>query len=118
MLMCNRTARVLLLACAIVLAGSGRAGAQAWEDRAYINVNLGLHLDSNSATEKIEPVIYDERASVVTSSRVGFGIMPIDVGAGVRLWKGLGAGGAFTYFSSTADATVDASVPHPILFRQ
>jgi len=111
------TARVLL-PCGLALAASVPARAQAWEDRAYINVNFGLHLTASPATESLAPVIYDERASVVTSRRLDRGVMPLDVGVGVRVWKGFGLGGAFTQFSSTESATLDASVPHPILFRQ
>ena len=112
-----RAARVLP-ACALALAAAAPARAQVWEDRAYVNASLGFHLASQSSAETLTPVIYDERASVTTTRVIGRGTMPLDVGAGVRVWKNFGLGAAFTQLSVTSMATLDARVPHPILFNQ
>ena len=116
--MLNPRAARILLACALALAASVPARAQAWEDRAYVNLNLGFHLASRTFADTLTPVIYDERASVTTTRVIGRGTVPLDVGAGVRIWKNLGAGGGYTQFSVTRNATLDAKVPHPILFNQ
>jgi hypothetical protein len=42
----------------------------------------------------------------------------VDVGAGVRLWKSLGAGVAVSRATGEGPAEVDASIPHPFLFNQ
>jgi hypothetical protein len=116
--MLKQQAARVLLACALALAASASARAQVWEDRAYVNVNLGFHLASQTFVDTRTPVIYDERASVTTKRVIGRGTMPLDVGAGVRVWKNLGLGVAYTQFSVTNNATLDAKVPHPILFSQ
>jgi hypothetical protein len=42
----------------------------------------------------------------------------VDVGAGVRFWKSLGAGVAVSRATRNGSAEVTASVPHPFLFNQ
>jgi hypothetical protein len=116
--MLKQSASRTLVACAVVLAASVPARAQTWQDKAYLNANLGFHFYAPTVTEALTPVIYSERASVVTTNAMGFGMIPIDVGGGVHIWRNLGVGGAYTQFSSTSTATVDAQVPHPILFNQ
>src|SRR5215468_4724085 len=107
--MVNATARALLLACSLALAAPAPARAQSWEDRAYVNISLGVHLTTDPQTETLAPVIYDERASVVTSRQLDRGLLPLDIAGGVRVWKGFGLGGAFTQFSATENGTLDAS---------
>jgi hypothetical protein len=40
----------------------------------------------------------------------------VDVGAFVRVWKGLAAGVAFTSYSDSRDIEIEASLPHPLKF--
>src|SRR5262245_16057748 len=116
--MTRLTATRVLLAGAFTAAACAPARAQTWEDKWYLNANLGFHLYAPTTTETLTPVIYSERASIVTTEAVGFGMIPIDVGGGIHIWRNLGVGGAYTQFSATSTATVDASVPHPVLFNQ
>src|SRR5262245_58584100 len=116
--MLNERAARVLLPCALAFAAGAPARAQVWEDRAYVNANLGFHLASRSFVDTLTPVIYREGASVTTTRVIGRGTMPVDVGAGVRIWKNLGVGAAYTQFSVTSLATLDARVPHPIQFNQ
>ena len=116
--MLKLTAPRVLLTCALALAACASARAQTWQDKWYLNANLGFHLYAPTVTETLTPVIYAERASVVTTNAVGFGMIPIDVGGGIHVWRNLGIGGAYTQFSATSTGTVDARVPHPILFNQ
>ena len=41
----------------------------------------------------------------------------VDVGAFVRVWKGLAAGVAFTSYSDSRDIEIEASLPHPLKFN-
>ena len=118
--MLKPSARPLLLAVGFVLAASAVARAQAptWEDRAFVNVNLGFQLTGRQFAQTLTPVIYDERASVVTTHVVDGGSMPVDVGGGVRIWRSLGVGADYTHFAVVESAALDASVPHPILFNR
>lgn len=90
----------------------------AWEDRAFIDVNLGLALASQPFVETSTPIIYDERASLVTAHDPGTGFIKIDLAGGVRVWGHLGVGAGYTTFNTTETATVTAHVPHPTRFGQ
>ena len=118
--MLKPSARPLLLAAGLAFAAGAPARAQVptWEDRAFVNVNLGFQLTGRQFGQTLTPIIYDERASVVTTHVVDGGLMPLDVGGGLRIWRSLGVGAAYTHFSATESATVNASVPHPILFNR
>jgi len=116
--MTRLTVTRVLLAAAFAVVACAPARAQTWQDKWYLNANLGFHLYAPTTTETLTPVIYSERASIVTTEAVGFGMIPIDVAGGVHVWRNLGVGGAYTQFSATTTGTVDAQVPHPILFNQ
>ena len=118
--MSKPTARPFLLAVGLVLAVGAPARAQGptWEDRAFLNVNLGFELTARQFDETLTPVIYDERASLKATHLIDAGKMPLDVGGGVRLWRSLGAGVDYMHFSAIENATLDAQVPHPILFNR
>jgi hypothetical protein len=104
----------------LVLAAVAPAAAQTptWEDRAFVNINLGLSLSSRTFTESLAPVIYDERASINTGHDIGGEWTMLDLAGGVRVWGNLGAGAAYTRFSPPDEAAVDARIPHPIYFNQ
>src|SRR5262245_3650868 len=116
--MVNRIARCVLLSWALTFVGSAAARAQPWEDKMYVNANRGFDLSSRSCSETLTPVIYDERGAVTTTHNIDSGMAPIDVDAGVRIWRGLGAGAGYTRRAFTETATVDARIPHPTLFGQ
>jgi len=116
--MVKQIARYVLLPCVLTLGASAAAQAQPWEDKMYVNANLGFDLSSRSFTEALTPVIYDERAAITTTHNIDSGFTPIDVEGGVRIWRSLGMGGGFTRRAQTETATVDARVPHPTLFGQ
>jgi len=116
--MVKRIARSVLLSCALTFVGGAAANAQPWEDKMYVNANLGFDLSSRSFSESLTPVIYDERGAVTTTHIIDSGMAPIDVDAGVRIWRGLGAGAGYRRRAFTETATLDARVPHPTLFGQ
>ena len=111
-------ARFVLLPCVLTLVVSAAARAQPWEDKAYVDANLGFQLSSRTFSEALAPVIYDERAAITTTHHIDSGVTPVDVAGGLRIWKSLGAGVGFTRRTLTETATLDARVPHPTLFGQ
>ncbi|HJZ70600.1 MAG TPA: outer membrane beta-barrel protein [Vicinamibacterales bacterium] len=116
--MVKQITRYVVWPFVLALAASAAAQAQPWEDKMYINANLGFDLTSRSFTESLTPVIYDERAAITTTHTIDSGLTPIDVEGGVRIWRSVGVGGGFTRRTQTETATVDARVPHPTLFGQ
>src|SRR5262249_59198669 len=116
--MVKQIARCVLMPFVLTLAVSAAAHAQPWEDKMYVNANLGFDLTSRSFTESLAPVIYDERGAITTTHNIDSGFTPIDVEGGVRIWRSVGIGGGFTRRAQTETATVDARGPHPTLFGQ
>jgi hypothetical protein len=111
--------RIAAPALLLVLCADASALAQeAWQDRAFINVNLGFRPETVSFDEFLTPVIYDEHATLFASHRIDGGLTLLDVSGGVRLRGNLGIGGTFSRFSPVDTTTVDASVPHPSLFNR
>ncbi|HMF94400.1 MAG TPA: outer membrane beta-barrel protein [Vicinamibacterales bacterium] len=116
--MVKQIARCVSFSFVLTLAVGAVAQAQPWEDKMYVNANLGFDLTSRSFTESVAPVIYDERAAITTTHNIDSGFTPIDVEGGLRIWRSVGIGGGFTRRAQTETATVDARVPHPTLFGQ
>jgi hypothetical protein len=111
--------RLLMLTFLIVCWADRQALAQAeWQDRLFINVNLGFHPGTLSFDEFATPVIYDERTTVIAAHRVDGGLMLLDLGGGVRIWRSLGVGATYTRFSPADTTSLNAAVPHPLLFNR
>ena len=60
--------------------------------------------------------LYSETASFTSDYAVEPSV-GVDAGAIVRIWKGLGAGVAFTSYSDSRDIEIEASLPHPLKFN-
>jgi len=114
------TARVVVLGgcLAWLVASPVRAQSTDWADRAFLNVNLGLQLTSSPFEERLTPIINNERASIDGPHLAEGGLVTLDVGGGVRLWKGLGVGATYTRFQGTEEVTIAAQVPNPVYFNQ
>lgn len=111
--------RLATVVSLLALFPDAAASAQTpWEDRAFININLGFRPTTVSFDEFSTPVFYDERGTVRATHRIDGGITLIDVGGGVRVWRGLGVGGTLSRVSPADTTAVDASVPHPGLFNR
>ena len=108
-----------IVVCGLLLtaARSASAQTQAWEDRAFINVNYGVQSSTSDLVGTSTFPIYGETAAVgSTSSFSGSGIF--DIGAGVRVWRNFSIGVSYHQGSSTGDGTLKGAVPHPIFFNQ
>jgi hypothetical protein len=109
----------LIGACATVLAAAtAQAQSTDWIDKAYVNVNVALQLTARPVDEQLAPIIYSERAAIGASHAGSGGLLTLDVGGGVRLWRNLGAGATFTKFAAAESLNVTARVPSPTLFNQ
>ncbi len=106
------------LCFALLAASDARAQSTEWSDRAFLNVNMALQLTARPFNENLSPLINAERA-VVGLAHPGDGGKPtIEVAGGIHLWRNVGAGGAFTMRSVSETPTVQALIPHPLLFNQ
>jgi hypothetical protein len=83
----------------------------------YFTVNAASQPGGASLSDhfEFERNVETATADVQYPSKAGAGI---DAGAGIRLWKRLGAGLSVSYLSSTGPASIDASIPHPFMFDQ
>ena len=105
--------------CILVMMVARDAAAQplAWTDRVYVNLNGGFESGSEDLTDTATRRVYGEDAtfsSVQTADSGGI----FDFGAGARVWKNATIGIAYHQGSSSNDAAVQGTVPHPLFFNQ
>ena len=85
-------------------------------ERVIVSVNASYLTASRTFDDTRTFDLYAETASFTSH----YAVEPsagIDAGAIVRIWKGLGAGVAFTSYSDSRDIDIDASLPHPLKFN-
>jgi hypothetical protein len=105
-------------AAALLLCGfAAPARAQAWPERFYVSFNGGVQTTSNAFDDRFEFEQYLEAATVDVDYESDSGAF-FDGGVGVRLWKGLGAGVAVSFFSKENPAAIEARIPHPFFDAQ
>jgi hypothetical protein len=104
--------------------GAGPAGAQPRPrmriqplPRITIAVNLGFQPSSTSFDDRFTFDLNRETATVETDYPVDAGPL-FDAGFGYRVWKGLGAGIAFSRFSVDTTVQAEATLPHPLFFQR
>jgi len=92
-----------------------------WEDRVFVNVSFGVTPEKTQNISQADSTfsIYQETATIgySTPHTVTSGGMLTDLTIGVRAKNHLGV--AFSYWtapSTTADATLTASIPDPVFF--
>lgn len=99
-----------------LLIGTSPAGAQTltWEDRGFLNVNVGMQPGSGTFTETSTPVINGENASFVVPFAIGASPLG-DVSAGLRVWENFGFAAGYSRFTKHSASTLNAQIPNPIL---
>ena len=101
---------------ALTLAAALPASAQMqWTDKAFVSVNFGAQAPSQSLTSATTPDIYGEPASFASTQDVAGGAF-FDIAGGYKVWENLAVGIGITHVGSTADLTVNASIPDPLFF--
>lgn len=109
--------RIGLLAIAVATVAVTPAAAQARSPRIFVSVNGGVQAAPEEFTDRLEFEQYLETATVDVSYP-SKGTPIFDGSVGIRLWKQLGAGVAFSGGTSDGSAGITGSIPHPFLFNQ
>jgi hypothetical protein len=111
------TCRVSIAALVLFCCWADSASAQAWSERFYVSFNGGVQTTTNSFSDRFEFEQYLETATADVDYDNDSGTF-FDGGVGVRLWKGLAAGIAVSYFTKDNPAQVEARIPHPFFDAQ
>ena len=89
----NKSVVALFLVCGVCVVTTRQASAQTapWSDRGYINVGWGVESGSSSMSDTRTGTIYEEAATITTSSTFSSGSL-FDVAVGIRVIKNLTVG--------------------------
>ncbi len=108
----------LLALC--VCAGAARpvaAQTMQWTDKGFVTVNAGVQVGSHDLTTSQSFPLYDETATVTSSTKVKSGGL-FDIGGGYRVWENVAVGVSYSFTSSDSNATINGSIPDPVVFDQ
>ena len=110
---------VLLVACGVCAGVAQDAQAQGgtWADRGYINIGFGVESGSSSLTETANLTIYEEPATVTSTTNWTSGSL-IDAGFGIRIWRNLTVGLGYHQEENDTDSQLTGSIPSPIFFNR
>ena len=85
--------------------------------RFFLSVNMGGQSKEQTFSDSSTFRIYNESGALATAHSIGGGTL-FDVSAGMRVWKNLGVGLAYSTLKNVNDASVSVRVPHPVIFGQ
>ncbi len=105
------------LFCAVMcVAFAPCAAAQMmWTDKGFVNLTGGAQVGSHTLATSTTFDIYAEPGTVASSQKVKSGGL-FDVSAGVKVWRNLALAAGYSWTSSKADASINASVPDPVFY--
>ncbi len=107
---------VMFGVCASVAQDANAQGAT-WADRGYVNIGFGVESGSSALTETANLVIYEEAATVTSSTEWTSGSL-LDAGFGVRVWRNLTVGVGYHQEENDTDSQLTGSIPSPIFFNR
>jgi hypothetical protein len=114
----NKTAVVCVVALSVFAGTASLASAQSVpSDRGYINVGWGVESGSSTMTDKRTAIVYDESATITTTSPFTSGSL-FDVGVGLRVYKNFTVGVGYHQEQNDVDSTITGSIPSPIFFNR
>ena len=115
----HRHALTLLVTAGLIAGASADSAAQtqAWTDRGYININAGFQASSADLNDSRDFSLYAEDARLQVDTSVDSGAI-LDLSGGLRVWGNVSVGVGYHGGSSTSDARVTGTIPHPIFFDQ
>ena len=115
----NRLVTAIVVVGGVFAGAASNAAAQGatWADRGYINVGWGVESGSSAMTDSKTSTIYEETATVTSSSTFTSGSL-FDVGVGLRIWKNLTVGAAYHQEQNDTDGDVTGSIPSPVFFNR
>ncbi len=108
---------VTLVVCGLCAGVVKDAQAQGgtWADRGYINIGFGVESGSSALTETANLTIYEEPATVTSSTEWTSGSL-IDTGFGVRVWRNLTVGIGYHQEENDTDSQLTGQIPSPVFF--
>jgi hypothetical protein len=86
-------------------------------EKFFLNVNVGGQLATRTINQATSKSIYEETASLSSTSAIGRGVV-FDFDGGYRVWQDFFAGLLVSTFSTSSSATTSASIPDPIFFNR
>jgi len=86
------------------------------QPRLTVSLNGGYQPTTTSFDDSFDFTVNRETGHSEVSYPIEAGAL-FDGGFGVRLWRGLGAGVAFSFFKVDGSVHATSSVPHPFLFQ-
>ena len=115
----NRFVTVLFVACGVFVISANQASAQGatWADRGYINIGWGVESGSSAMTDTRTGTIYDETATITSSSEFTSGSL-FDVGVGIRIWRNLTIGAGYHQEQNDTEGHLTGAIPSPIFFNR
>lgn len=107
----------VLMVLGVLVGGTREAAAQGVTDRVFLNIGFGVEQGNNDATDTTTYTLYDETATVSSSTSWTSGSI---FGGGVdfRLFKGFTVGVGYHQETNTTGSLVTGSLPHPIFFNR
>jgi hypothetical protein len=109
-----------IVAASVVLGTAAVSEAQVRrpprEPRSFVSVSAGIQ-GGSSLTDTFTVEQYAEDGTV-RAEYPGTTATLFEAAAGTRIWRRIGIGAAVTRTSSSADASVQAEVPHPFFLNQ
>jgi len=108
-------AKWLAVVCMTACTGVTQVNAQSADDpRGYISFNVGGQLQSHSFNTISTPTIYGETAQISVPYEVKSGML-IDFSGTARVWRKLGVGLGYSWFSNTDQKVLTAQIPNPLI---
>jgi len=93
------------------------AGAQGSEARVRVGVSYGIQTSGDSVGQSFTVTKNVEPATIAWTMPLDQAPL-FDIGGWVKLAGRIGAGVSYSRLSRSADATINASIPHPFYFNQ
>jgi hypothetical protein len=114
-----RTTTVCIWTAVVCLSASAASAqtAGATDTKAFVDFNVGGQFLHHPIDSTVSFPLYDETATVSSSQKTANGFV-FEIGGGYKFTKSLAGGLSYSGFSSSADATVTATIPHPLFFDQ
>jgi opacity protein-like surface antigen len=115
------TKSVLPAACALALFGFPATAAAQFaplDGRLIVSINGGVQPGTQNLGGTASFERYGETATISTAQQIKSGGGLFDIGASYKVTEQLGVGIAVTSFRTERGATIDGSLPHPLIFGQ
>jgi hypothetical protein len=115
----KKTAVTLLIVCGVFAGTAREASAQGapWADRGYVNLGWGVESGSSAMSDSRTGIIYDETATVTSSSTFSSGSL-FDVGVGVRVFRNAIVGVSYHQEQNDTEGRLTGSIPSPVVFNR